>query len=85
MANLSCTISIINTLLQYPGRLKEKKISDKISVGEVYYELSKVEKIIERNGRENIATIPKREKDNFKFFRFDTYVLKFKVTVNTNQ
>jgi predicted Zn-ribbon and HTH transcriptional regulator len=85
VANLSCTISIINTLFQYPGRLKEKKISDKISVEEVYYELSKVEKIIERNGRENIATIPKREKGNFKFFRFDTYVLKFEVTVNTNQ
>ncbi|MGC8565752.1 MAG: hypothetical protein ACP5LV_04975 [Thermoplasmata archaeon] len=64
MAKLSCTISIINTLFQYPGRLKEKKVkvSDKISVEEVYYELSKVEKIIERTGRENFATIPKREK-----------------------
>jgi len=65
VAKLSCTISIINTLFQYPGRLKEKKVSDKISVEEVYYELSKVEKIIERTGRENFATIPKSEKRQF--------------------
>ena len=43
-------------------RLKERKVSAKISVEEVYYELSKVEKIIERTGREYFAAIPKRAK-----------------------
>ncbi|MGC8585244.1 MAG: hypothetical protein ACP5L4_03870 [Thermoplasmata archaeon] len=43
-------------------RLKERKVSDKISVEEVYYELSKVEKIIDRTGREYFAAIPKRAK-----------------------
>lgn len=41
-------------------RLREKKLTSKISVDEVLFELSKVTKIVEANGREYFAKIPKR-------------------------
>ena len=43
-------------------RLKEKGLSNKISVEEVLFELSKVTKIVEKSGREYFAKIPKRAK-----------------------
>ena len=43
-------------------RLKEKGLSNKISVAEVLFELSKVTKIVEKSGREYFAKIPKRAK-----------------------
>ena len=41
-------------------RLREKKLTSKISVDEVLFELSKVTKIVEANGMEYFAKIPKR-------------------------
>ncbi len=41
-------------------RLREKELTKKISVDEVLFELSKVMKIREKNGREYFAMIPKR-------------------------
>ncbi|MFQ6077470.1 MAG: transposase [Candidatus Bathyarchaeia archaeon] len=41
-------------------RLREKQLTQKISVGEVLFELSKIEKIVEPSGREYFAKIPKR-------------------------
>ena len=41
-------------------RLREKKLTTKISVEEVLFELSKVVRIVEPNGREYAAKIPKR-------------------------
>jgi transposase len=41
-------------------RLRERKLTNKVSVEEVLFELSKVERIVERNGREYYASIPKR-------------------------
>ncbi|MDY6864470.1 MAG: hypothetical protein SVY15_00655 [Halobacteriota archaeon] len=40
-------------------RLREKGLTNKISGGEVLFELSKIEKILEKNGREYFAKIPK--------------------------
>ena len=41
-------------------RLREKELTNKISVDEVLFELSKIEKIVEKSGREYFAKIPKR-------------------------
>ncbi len=49
-------------------RLREKKLTQKISVGEVFFELSKVLKIVEKNGREYYAKIPKRAKKILSLF-----------------
>jgi len=40
--------------------LREKGLTNKISVEEVLFELSKVTKIVEKSGREYFAKIPKR-------------------------
>jgi len=42
--------------------LREKGLTNKISVEEVLFELSKVTKIVEKSGREYFAKIPKRER-----------------------
>ncbi len=49
-------------------RLRERKLTSKISVEEVLFELSKVERIVERNGREYYATIPKRARNILSLF-----------------
>lgn len=49
-------------------RLRERKLTNKISVEEVVFELSKVERIVERNGREYYATIPKRARNILSLF-----------------
>ena len=50
-------------------RLKELGISNKISVEEVLFELSKVEKIIEKNGNEYFAAIPKKTLNILNYFK----------------
>ncbi|MEA2053726.1 MAG: transposase [Candidatus Thermoplasmatota archaeon] len=49
-------------------RLREKELTSKISVEEVLFELSKVEKIVERSGKEYYAKIPKRAGKIMKLF-----------------
>ncbi len=49
-------------------RLREKKLTNKVSVEEVIFELSKVERIIERNGREYYASIPKKARRILSLF-----------------
>lgn len=49
-------------------RLREKKLTSKISVEEVLFELSKVIKIREKNGKEYFAKIPKRARRIMKLF-----------------
>ncbi len=49
-------------------RLREKKLTHKISVEEVFFELSKVTTIIEKNGREYFAKIPKRARKILSLF-----------------
>ena len=49
-------------------RLREKKLTNKISVEEVLFELSKVIKIREKNGREYYAKIPKKARKMMKLF-----------------
>lgn len=49
-------------------RLRDKKLSTKISVDEVLFELSKMMKIRERNGREYFAKIPKEAEKIMELF-----------------
>lgn len=49
-------------------RLRDKELSTKISVDEVLFELSKVMKIREKNGREYFAKIPKRTEKMIELF-----------------
>ena len=49
-------------------RLRERKLTSKISVEEVVFELSKVERIVERNGREYYASIPRRARNILSLF-----------------
>ncbi len=49
-------------------RLRERKLTNKISVEEVLFELSKVERIVERNGREYYASIPKKARTMLSLF-----------------
>lgn len=49
-------------------RLKEKDLSSKISVNEVFFELSKVQKIMEPTGREYYAKIPKEARRILEVF-----------------
>jgi transposase len=44
-------------------RLRERKVNQKISVDEVFYELSKIQKIVEKGGRNYFAKAPKRAED----------------------
>jgi len=48
--------------------LREKGLTNKISVEEVLFELSKVTKIVEKNGREYFAKIPKRARQMCSLF-----------------
>jgi len=48
-------------------RLREKELTNKVSVEEVFSELSKVQKIVEP-GREYFAKIPKRARRIMKVF-----------------
>jgi hypothetical protein len=45
-------------------RLREKGLTNKIPVGEVLFELSKVTKIVETSGREYFAKIPNPREQN---------------------
>lgn len=49
-------------------RLRERKLTQKISVGEVFYELSKVQRIVEPTGREYYVKIPKRARRILEIF-----------------
>lgn len=49
-------------------RLREKDLSQKISVKEVFFELSKMSKIREKNGREYFTKIPKRTRKMLEIF-----------------
>lgn len=49
-------------------RLREKDLSTKISVDEVLFELSKIMRIQEKNGREYFAKIPKKTKEIMELF-----------------
>jgi transposase len=49
-------------------RLREEDLTSKISVEEVLFELSKVEKIVEKNGKEYFAKVPKRTSKIMKLF-----------------
>ena len=44
-------------------RLRERNVNQKISVDEVFYELSKIQKIVEKGGRNYFAKAPKRAED----------------------
>jgi len=48
--------------------LREKGLTNKISVEEVLFELSKVTKIVEKSGREYFAKIPKRARQMCSLF-----------------
>jgi len=48
--------------------LREKGLTNKISVEEVLFELSKVTKIVEKGGREYFAKIPKRARQMCSLF-----------------
>lgn len=49
-------------------RLREAEKTSKISVEEVFYELSKIERIKEPNGKETYAQIPKKTRDLLNLF-----------------
>ncbi|MDG6990984.1 MAG: transposase, partial [Nitrososphaerota archaeon] len=49
-------------------RLRERKLTGKVSVEEVLFELSKIERIVEKNGREYYASIPKKARNILSLF-----------------
>ena len=49
-------------------RLREKGLNHKISVNEVFFELSKMQKIVEKGGRDYFAKAPKRAEDMYVLF-----------------
>ena len=49
-------------------RLRERKLTSRVSVEEVLFELSKVERIVEKNGREYYASIPKKARNMLSLF-----------------
>ena len=49
-------------------RLREMKLNQKISVDEVFFELSKIQKIVEKGGRDYFAKAPKRAEDMQSLF-----------------
>lgn len=49
-------------------RLRENKLTQKVSVEEVFFELSKVQKIVEPSGREYFVKIPKRARKILEIF-----------------
>ena len=49
-------------------RLREKELTRRVSVGEVLYELSKIQRIVEPRGREYFAAIPKRAREMAALF-----------------
>ncbi len=49
-------------------RLRERKLIGKVSVEEVLFELSKIERIVEKNGREYYASIPKKARNILSLF-----------------
>jgi hypothetical protein len=59
-------------------RLREKGLTNKIPVGEVLFELSKVTKIVETSGREYFAKIPNPREQN----ECVHYSLRFYLWVN---
>ena len=59
------TLSLYFSILK---KLREKGLTQKISVDEVLFELSKVMLIREKNGREYLAKIPKRAQRMISLF-----------------
>ncbi len=49
-------------------RLRERNLTNKISVEEVLFELSKVEKVVEKKGREYFAKVPKKAREMTSLF-----------------
>ena len=49
-------------------RLRERKVNQKISVDEVFFELSKIQKIVEKGGRDYFTKAPKRAEDMQSLF-----------------
>ena len=49
-------------------RRRERKLTSRVSVEEVLFELSKVERIVEKNGREYYASIPKKARNMLSLF-----------------
>lgn len=49
-------------------RLREKELTQRVSVGEVLFELSKIQRIVEPSGREYFAAMPKRAREMAALF-----------------